>query len=86
MAKRVKWPNNERSEALGTRLLTIDPTDQPHLQDASPFGQWLFSKVLALLAHCWPSPYGLGHQLHHQTEAWKTLLRVVADPDLKTAI
>ena len=31
-----------------------------------------FEKILALLAHCWPSPFGLGHQLHHQTEAFQT--------------
>ena len=49
MAKRVKWPNNDRREALGTRLHTIDPTELPHLQDASPFGRWL----LPVLSLCW---------------------------------
>ena len=41
MAKRVKWPNNDRREALGHSIAHHDPTDQPHLQDASPLGRWL---------------------------------------------
>ena len=49
MAKRVKWPNNDRREALGTRLHTIDPTELPHLQDASPLGSGSFPRF----SLCW---------------------------------
>ena len=37
-----------------------------------PIRAMAFASALALLAHCWPSPFGLGHQLHHHNEAWQT--------------
>ena len=49
MAKRVKWPNNDRREALGHSIAHHDPTELPHLQDASPLGSGSFPRF----SLCW---------------------------------
>lgn len=36
-----KWPNNDRREALGTRLLIIDPTELPRYRTPATSGRWL---------------------------------------------
>lgn len=58
----------------GVRALDCSPSILRSYRIYRTPARWAvaFEKILALLAHCWPSPFGLGHQLHHQTEAFQT--------------
>lgn len=72
MAKRVKWPNNERSEALGTRLQHHRSYGATAFTGRQPVGQWLSPTLSLCWSHGLPSSYGLGHPLNHHTEAGGT--------------